>query len=253
MMNIVTSVNEWRLLRQSLANKQIGFLATMGNLHKGHISLCERSMAENEMTVVSIFVNPTQFNQAKDFDTYPRTRDADIEILSALGVDYVFAPDAQEMYADHYQIKITETELSRELEGEFRPGHFEGMLTVVMKLLHLVRPARTYFGEKDYQQYLLVKKMVDALFMPIEVVPCSTLRAEDGLALSSRNARLSAEQRQLAAQLPHLLQKESCVDDIKKKLTIFGFNVEYVAEKWNRRLAAAWLGDVRLIDNISLS
>lgn len=252
MTNIVTSVSEWRSLRQSLSNRQIGFVPTMGNLHAGHISLCERSLAENELTVVSIFVNPTQFNQAQDFDLYPRTLDADLAMLKDIGVDYVFIPDAEAMYADNYQIKVMETELSRELEGEFRPGHFEGMLTVVMKLLNLVRPDKAYFGEKDYQQLLLVKKMVDALFMPVQIVPCPTLRAEDKLALSSRNNRLSAEERQLAATLPQLLHSLSCTAEIKNKLTELGFKVEYITDRWGRRLAAAWLGNVRLIDNIPL-
>lgn len=252
MTNIVTSVKEWRSVRQSLSNRQIGFVPTMGNLHAGHISLCERSLAENELTVVSIFVNPTQFNQTQDFDLYPRTLDADLALLTDLGVDYVFLPDTEGMYADHYQIKVTETELSRELEGEFRPGHFEGMLTVVMKLLNLVRPDKAYFGEKDYQQLLLVKKMVAALFVPVEIVPCPTLRAEDKLALSSRNNRLSAEERQLAAALPQLLQSGGCTSEIIDKLTELGFKVEYITDRWGRRLAAAWLGNVRLIDNIPL-
>lgn len=252
MMNTVTSVNEWRALRQALSNSQIGFVPTMGNLHAGHRSLCERSLAENEMTVVSIFVNPTQFNHAQDFDLYPRTLDADLALLADIGVDYVFIPDAEAMYADNYQIKVMETELSRVLEGEFRPGHFDGMLTVVMKLLNLVRPDKAYFGEKDYQQLLLVEKMVDALFMPVQIVPCPTLRAEDKLALSSRNNRLTAEQRQLAAALPQLLQSVSCTTEIQKKLTELGFKVEYITDRWGRRLAAAWLGNVRLIDNIPL-
>jgi pantoate--beta-alanine ligase len=242
-MNTVTSVKEWRSLREALSNSQIGFVPTMGNLHAGHRSLCERSLAENEITVASIFVNPTQFNQAQDFDRYPRTLDADLAMLTDVGVDYVFIPDTEGMYADQYQIKVMETELSRELEGEFRPGHFDGMLTVVMKLFNLVRPEKAYFGEKDYQQLLLVKKMVDALFMPVQIVSCPTLRAEDKLALSSRNNRLNAEQRQLAAALPQLLHSGSCTTEIK---------VEYITDRWGRRLAAAWLGNVRLIDNIPL-
>lgn len=252
MTNIVTSVEEWRSLRQTLGMKTIGFVPTMGNLHAGHISLCERSLAANDLTVVSIFVNPTQFNQAQDFDLYPRTLDADLALLTDIDVDYVFIPDARDMYADNYQIKVIETELSRELEGECRPGHFDGMLTVVMKLLNLVRPDKAYFGEKDYQQLLLVEKMVDALFMPVQIVSCPTVRAEDKLALSSRNKRLDAEQRQLAAALPQLLHSVSCTTEIMNKLTELGFKVEYIADRWGRRLAAVCLGNVRLIDNISL-
>lgn len=250
-MHIVTSVNEWRECRKSL-QAPIGFVPTMGNLHAGHLSLCQRSRSENALTVVSIFVNPTQFNQAQDFDTYPRTQEADVAMLAELGVDYVFAPTAGEMYPDQYEIKVTETMLSRELEGEFRPGHFDGMLTVVVKLLNLVQPTRAYFGEKDYQQYLLVTKMVNALFMPLEIIACPTCRAEDGLALSSRNARLSAAERELAAQLPRLLQSGEPNVIIREKLSALGFEVEYVADKWQRRLAAVRLGQTRLIDNMPL-
>ena len=249
-MNIVTSVSEWQAIRKTLTGQTIGFVPTMGNLHAGHRSLCERSCAENDLTIASIFVNPTQFNQQQDFDAYPRTLNADTALLSAVGVDYVFYPDAESLYSDSYQVKVIETELSRELEGEFRPGHFDGMLTIVMKLLNLVQPDKAYFGEKDYQQYLLVKKMAASLFMPVEIIGCPTLRANDGLALSSRNSRLTQAERQLAPTLPLLMQSVVCVKEIQEKLTALGFRVEYITDRWNRRLAAVWLGNVRLIDNI---
>lgn len=249
-MNIVTEIKEWQAIRKSLSGKTIGFIPTMGNLHAGHLSLCERSRKENELTVVSIFVNPTQFNQTSDYECYPRTLDQDKEYLSAFAVDYLFMPSGQMMYPDHYTIQIIETELSQELEGKYRPGHFTGMLTIVLKLLNLIQPACVYFGEKDYQQLLLVKKMVDALFLTTKVVACETVRAADGLALSSRNGRLDTEQRLKAAQFPKLLQSKSSLEKIHEQLIEQDFKVDYVSEKWQRRLAAVWLGDVRLIDNI---
>lgn len=250
-MNIVTAINDWQQIRKNLQDTTIGFVPTMGNLHAGHISLCKRAKRENAISVVSIFVNPTQFNQAEDFDSYPRTFEKDLQQLISCGVDYVIFPDAKEMYQDQYHIQVTETDLSKELEGEFRPGHFTGMLTIVLKLLNLVGPNKAYFGEKDYQQLLLVKKMCAALFLPIEIVSCETVRAEDGLALSSRNTRLSAQQRQLAPQFSQLLQSDMDLNDIQAKLTELGFKVEYIAEKWQRRLGAVCLDNVRLIDNVA--
>lgn len=250
-MNIVTKISDWRNIRTQLQNQSVGFVPTMGNLHAGHIALCARAKNENDISVASIFVNPTQFNQANDFNSYPRTFEQDIELLNKHGIDYVLFPDANDMYQDQYQIQIHETEISKELEGEFRPGHFTGMLTVVMKLLNLVQPTRAYFGEKDYQQLLLVKKMVAALFMPIQIVGCETIRAEDGLALSSRNTRLNAEQRTLAPNFHRYLSSDLSLVEIKHQLVQLGFRVEYIMEKWQRRLGAVWLGDVRLIDNIA--
>lgn len=249
-MKIVTDLNEWQNIRKSFANKTVGFIPTMGNLHEGHLSLCTRSKTENDITVVSIFVNPTQFNQSSDFTNYPRTIEEDIKSLS---VDYVLLPDPKQMYPDDYQIQINETELSTELEGAYRPGHFTGMLTVVLKLLNLAQATRAYFGEKDYQQLLLVKKMVSAFFIPTEIIGCETIRAEDGLALSSRNSRLNSIQREKAAILPSLLKKDLTTSEITKALEKQNFKVDYIVEKWGRRLGAVWLGGIRLIDNIKLN
>jgi pantoate--beta-alanine ligase len=251
-MNIVMEIREWLKIRKQLSGKTIGFVPTMGNLHSGHLSLCQRSKVENEVTLVSIFVNPVQFNQTSDFENYPRTLSKDKELLIDHKIDYLLLPDANTMYGDNYQIQVTETNLALELEGEFRPGHFNGMLTVVMKLLNLMQPARAYFGEKDYQQLLLVKKMVNALFLPTEIVACETVRAEDGLALSSRNSRLTPEQRIKSAVFPKLLQSSLGVEKITEQLKSLGFKVDYIAEKWERRLGAVWLDDVRLIDNVSI-
>lgn len=250
-MNTLSNINDCLVLHQS--GKQIGFVPTMGNLHAGHASLIERARKENDIVVVSIFVNPTQFNQASDYQHYPRTLEQDKLLLDSLGVDYLLLPDEQVMYPDQYHVQLIETEISRELEGEYRPGHFNGMLTVVLKLFNLVKPSQAYFGEKDYQQLLLVKKMVDALLLPIKIIGCPTLRAEDGLALSSRNSRLTSEQRAQASIFPVLLQSQKAVEDIIKQLVQHGFKVDYIAEKWGRRLGAVWLGEVRLIDNVIMS
>lgn len=248
-MNIVTDVNEWLSIRKQLNSLTMGFVPTMGNLHAGHISLCNQSIRQNDITVVSIFVNPAQFNNKNDFDFYPRTIEQDIELLLKNNVDYLLLPRVDAMYPDQYQLKISETELSQELEGFHRPGHFDGMLTIVLKLLNLAQPQRAYFGEKDFQQYLLVKKMVEALFLPIDIIPCETVRAEDGLALSSRNLRLDHQQRLNAAHFPNLLKSSLNPEAISQQLTSLGFKVDYIVEKWQRRLGAVWLGEVRLIDN----
>jgi pantoate--beta-alanine ligase len=248
-MNIVTDIKKWRETRKALQGS-VGFVPTMGHLHEGHASLCARADAENDIVVASIFVNPTQFNQAADFEQYQRTLAADCKLLESVGVDYVFCPAKEDMYPDGYEVQVSETKLACELEGEFRPGHFTGMLTVVLKLLNLVQADRAYFGEKDFQQLLLVKKMAAALFLPVEIVACATVRAESGLALSSRNARLEAGQRQKAAQLARLLMSDLSDDEVKKQLEQLGFRPEYVVTKWGRRLGAAWLDKVRLIDNV---
>ena len=251
-MNIVTEINAWQAIRKELKNKSIGFVPTMGHLHAGHLSLCERSMQENKITVASIFINPTQFNQANDFVHYPRTFERDAELLQEAGVDYLFMPKSPAIYPDEYAVQITEVEDSHVLEGEHRPGHFTGMLTVVLKLFNLVQPTRAYFGEKDYQQLLLIKKMAEALFLPIEIVGCETVRAEDGLALSSRNSRFTLEQRQKAPQFAFSLQSSEDAAVVSQRLQALGFKVDYIAERWGRRLGAVWLDDIRLIDNIAL-
>jgi len=252
-MNIVTEIKEFQSLRKQLKNKTIGFIPTMGNLHDGHFSLCKRAHIENEATIVSIFINPTQFNQASDFEHYPRTLEQDIAALTSQNVDFLFCPNGQAMYPDQYEVQVTETHLSLIMEGACRPGHFNGMLTVVLKLLNLVQPTRAYFGEKDYQQLLLVKKMVNALFVPVEIIACETIRAEDGLALSSRNSRLSEEQRKKAASFSHFLRSSKTVQEAVSQLEKIDFKIDYITEEWQRRLAAIWIGNVRLIDNIPIT
>lgn len=248
-MNIVTNIKDWQEIRASLKDQSIGFVPTMGHLHAGHLSLCTRAKNENDLVVVSIFVNPTQFNQTQDFDQYPRTLAQDQELLEGVGVDYVFIPEANEIYTDHFEIQVSETSISQRLEGEFRPGHFTGMLTVVLKLLNIISPTRAYFGEKDYQQLLLIKKMAKALFLPVEIIGCPTVRTPDELALSSRNSRLTEAQKQQAAQFAKALASNLPLHEIKNFLEQQGFKVDYIEEAWGRRLGAVWLDEVRLIDN----
>lgn len=251
-MNILTNINDWREIRRQL-NGSIGFVHTMGNLHAGHLSLCARSQRENEITVAAIFVNRTQFNVQADFDLYPRTIDADIALLEQQGVDYLLLFSADALYVDQYEVQVSETVISRELEGEYRPGHFTGMLTIVLKFLNLVQPQCSYYGEKDYQQLLLIKKMARALFLPVEIIGSATMRAEDGLALSSRNTRLSVEQRELAAHFPRILSGDVSIAEMRKALEQLNFKVDYIEERWGRRLAAVWLNDIRLIDNVIIN
>ncbi len=249
MPSIVSDPAAWRKQRAALEGT-LGFVPTMGNLHEGHMALVRRARAENDHVLVSIFVNPTQFNQRADYDAYLRTLENDVALLGREGVEFVFAPDEKSMYPDNYEMQVNETVLSQQLEGKFRPGHFQGMLTVVLKLLNIAGATRVYFGEKDYQQLMLVKKMAEAFFLPVEVVAVPTVREDSGLALSSRNGRLTPAQHEKAVLLSQLLQSAAANDAVAQKLDAAGFKTEYVATEWGRRLVAAWLGDVRLIDNV---
>jgi len=252
-MNIVTKLSDWQAIRKKNNNKSIGFVHTMGHLHAGHLSLCARSQAENDLTIVAIFVNATQFNQIEDFNHYPRTLEEDKALLFKQQIDYLLLLQAETIYCDNYHIQIHDTsDLSKILEAAFRPGHFIGMLTVVLKFLNIVRPTRSYYGEKDYQQLLLIKKMALAFFLETEIVSCPTLRAPDGLALSSRNTRLSLEQRAKASHFPTILKRASSPEEAMHRLKNLGFSVDYVSDHWGRRLAALHVGEVRLIDALPL-
>lgn len=253
MTSVIRTIADWRAESKRLLNATVGFVPTMGALHAGHQSLVERSIRENDVTVVSIFVNPTQFNDKSDFERYPRNDVQDIELLKKLGVHYVFMPGYQELYPEGFTVRVVENEISRVMEGVSRPGHFDGVLTVVMKLLSIVRAHRAYFGEKDYQQYLLIKKMADAFFLPVEIIPCPTIRDTDGLALSSRNVLLNAEERAKAALFPRILKTSDTAILAAQKLEQAGFSVDYVEEAWGRRFGAVRLGKVRLIDNFPLA
>lgn len=243
---------EWRAERagERFAGCSVGFVPTMGALHAGHRALLERARAENDRVVLSIFVNPTQFNDPADLAKYPRTLDEDLALAAGLATD-VLVPSPEAMYPDRYRYRVTEGEFSRELEGAHRPGHFDGVLTVVLKLLNLVQPTRAYFGEKDWQQLQLVRGMVEALFLPCEIVACPTLREPDGLAMSSRNRRLNPADRQRAAAFPKLLRAGTAAA-AEQALRGAGFEVDYVMEREGIRLGAVHIGGVRLIDNVRL-
>ncbi len=251
---------EWRtgLIAKGTRGPSVGFVPTMGALHAGHQSLLERARRENDVVVLSIFVNPTQFNQASDLERYPRTLSADLALAREAGVEAVFVPrEPTELYPDDYAYEIREKKFSRELCGTHRPGHFEGVLTVVMKLLHLARCDRAYFGEKDYQQLDLIQGMARAFFLDVEIVACPTLREKDGLAMSSRNVRLSAEERERAPKLFQAMTTISEAEEARAALEKEGFRVDYLEDRpttggKTRRFAAAFLGEVRLIDNVAL-
>lgn len=252
-MVVIKSIAKWRALRKTFSPQQtMGLVATMGALHAGHRSLLQRCRRENELSLLSIFVNPAQFDDQLDLARYPRTIEEDTAIALAEGVDFLLLPDESAMYADDYHYRVHEQPLSNILCGAHRKGHFDGVLTVVLKLLQLARPTRAYFGEKDYQQYLVVKGMTDAFFLDVDIIACPTIREPDGLALSSRNQLLTSEQRQLAANLPRLLQSEHSISEIQRQLTLLGFDVDYVTDYQGRRFVAARVGNVRLIDNVAL-
>ena len=185
--------------------KTVGLVPTMGALHAGHASLVKRSVAENDATVVSVFVNPTQFNDKNDLDKYPRTLEADCRLLEQCGVTFVFAPSVEEIYPEPDTRRFSYPPLDTVMEGVFRPGHFNGVCQVVSKLFDIVKPDRAYFGEKDFQQLAIIREMVRQMKFPLEIVGCPIVREADGLALSSRNTRLSPEERQQALKISQTL------------------------------------------------
>ena len=250
-MRVSKTLAEWVDRRRAIEGQRIGFVPTMGALHQGHASLVERCRKENEIAVVSIFVNPSQFNEAKDLDRYPRTMERDLALLQQLGVDDVFAPAVADLYPDGYRFRI-ESKLDEVMEAAYRPGFLQGVMTIVMKLFQLVRPDRAYFGEKDYQQLRTIEEMGRDFFLPIEIVPCTTVREISGLAMSSRNMLLSDESRANAAWMFRALTTAGSSAEAKEMLTAQGFRVDYVEEHWGRRFAAAYLEGVRLIDNVAL-
>ena len=189
------------------AGKTIGLVPTMGALHEGHASLVRRSVKENDVTVVSVFVNPTQFNDKEDLKHYPRTLEADCALLEQIGADYVFAPSVEEMYPTPDTRQFEYPPVSTVMEGAHRPGHFNGVCQVVSRLFYIVKPDRAYFGEKDWQQIAVVKAMVKHLGIKVDIVECDIVREEDGLAMSSRNTRLTPEERQIAPNIYRVLKE----------------------------------------------
>lgn len=249
-MKVIEKVKEIKEIRKSLEGKKIGFVPTMGGLHAGHLSLIKKSLAENDVTFVSVFLNPTQFNDKNDLLTYPADKNEDIKFLETAGVDFAFMPDYSEMYPDDYAYQIEEKVFSKMLCGKYRPGHFDGVLTVVMKLFNIVKPANAYFGEKDFQQYTLLKEMCEAFFMDINLVPCPIVREESGLAMSSRNEKLSAQGRKTASELHRIISLDNSFAEKKTMLEKCGFTLDYLTARKGRLYVAAFIEGVRLIDNI---
>lgn len=251
-MKVITKIQEIKEIRKNIQSKKIGFVPTMGGLHAGHLSLISRAKSENEIIIVSVFLNPTQFNDKKDLETYPANLKDDIALLEKAGVDFLFAPNYTEMYPDDYKYKITENSFSKILCGATRPGHFDGVLTVVMKLFNLVRPTNAYFGEKDFQQYKLLKGMAEAFFLDINIIPCPIVREPNGLALSSRNKKLSPAGLALAPKFHEILASNKNAGQKKSELTQAGFTVDYITELDDHIYGAVFLENVRLIDNLEL-
>jgi len=266
-------------LRRNGGNLSVGFVPTMGYLHRGHMELVKLSKLQNEVTVVSIYVNPIQFGAGEDYERYPRDLERDLAMCEDAGVDVVFAPEDQEMYPQLPSVKIDIPGLTDRLEGAYRPGHFNGVAIVVLKLLHIVQPDRAYFGEKDYQQLKVVERLVKDLSLPVEVVPVPTVREEDGLACSSRNVYLSPEERQSALAIYRSfllaqklfqsgntdanLLKEAMKDFLSKhphvrkidyvEITDEELNPVEEVKEGDRILVALYVGNTRLIDNWRLS
>jgi len=278
---LITDISRMKETVKSLKKegKSIGFVPTMGYLHEGHVSLIRCSRKDNDITVVSIFVNPIQFGKNEDLDRYPRDLERDIEICKREGVDYLFYPDVRQMYPEGYSTYVVVEGLTEGLCGAFRPGHFKGVTTVVMKLFNIVQPDRAYFGKKDYQQYVVIKKMVEDLNMDVQIIGCPIIREEDGLAMSSRNKYLSPEERESALSLSRALftakeifeKGETDPEKIKQKMRqiIQSYphvrDIQYIeivdpktlqpkkrVEKGDVIALAVYVGDTRLIDNITL-
>ncbi|MUU75974.1 pantoate--beta-alanine ligase [Helicobacter pylori] len=274
-MHVLETIATLREYRKNL-KESVGFVPTMGALHKGHQSLIERSLKENPHTIVSVFVNPTQFGANEDFSAYPRPLEKDLALCEGLGVNAVFAPKVSEMYPYEIEQRLklyAPTFLSRSLEGAVRKGHFDGVVQVVLRLFHLINPTRAYFGKKDAQQLLIIQHLVKDLLLDIEIAPCEIARDSDNLALSSRNVYLSATERKQALAIPKALENiQQAIDKGEKaceKLKKLGLEilenleVDYL-ECCNHKLeplktieptntlilVAARVGKTRLLDNL---
>ena len=274
-MQVAETVKAARALLEQLP-RPVGLVPTMGALHRGHLSLVEAARRANATVAVSIFVNPLQFGPGEDFERYPRALDNDLALLREAAVDVVFAPSAAAFTPPHRLTTVSVAELTTRLEGASRPGHFDGVTTIVAKLLHAVAPDRAYFGEKDFQQLAVIRRMVADLDMPVAVVGCPIVREPDGLALSSRNAYLSAAQRQEAVALSAALQElaedwdgdaDAARSALRRRLSdASGFRLDYaevidpetleplegVVGGPAQAVVAAYVGATRLIDNVRL-
>ncbi len=273
-MNIFKTIKDIRNFCETLTkNKSLGFVPTMGSLHKAHTSLIKKARDENDITVVSIFVNPTQFNQGEDFEAYPKPFNDDVQLCKSLGVNAVFSPSISELYNEKDLTVITVKNLTKKLCGKLRPGHFEGVLKIVSKLFNIINPHRAYFGQKDYQQFKVIEQMIIDLNFNTELVLCPTVREEDGLALSSRNRYLNQIERKDAAEIfkaltigkKLILNGEKSADIISAaiKNNLKSSRIEYAGVYDTANLnninkiendvllaAALWIGKARLIDNL---
>jgi len=256
--------------------KTIGFVPTMGFLHEGHLSLVKRARKENDIVVVSIFVNPIQFGPNEDYESYPRDLDRDLKLLKGLNVDVVFHPSVEEMYPRDFSTYVEETKLSKYLCGKSRPGHFKGVCTVVLKLFNIVRPTKAYFGQKDAQQFRVIRRMIRDLNIDVELVECPIVREPDGLAMSSRNIYLSENERSQALALYKSLKlAEDIIKKGEKNVKVIKNAMKEVLSKYDKVkidyvevvneetlepveyiegkvivAVACWVGKARLIDNI---
>jgi pantoate--beta-alanine ligase len=278
-MQLYSTINDLQkvLSKDRNAGKTIGFVPTMGALHQGHLELVKRSVSENDVSVVSIFVNPTQFNDANDLLKYPRTLDADCDLLRSVACNYVFAPEVKEIYPEPDTRQFEFGNLVTGMEGRFRPRHFNGVAQVVSRLFDIVKPDSAYFGEKDFQQLAVVRDLVRQLNLNIQIIACPIVREKDGLAMSSRNRRLDESQRKQAIAISKTLfeskdRKKNCpVPDLLKWVTskinaVSGLQIEYFEivdgftlqpiENWKDTnypvgCIAVFAGDIRLIDNVT--
>lgn len=280
-MKVINKTSDLQAIIEQFKNdgKSIGLVPTMGALHKGHLSLVKNSISNNDITVVSIFVNPTQFNNPNDLASYPRTVDKDLELLQTIGCNIVFAPEADDIYSKSETDSRFEFDfegLDKVMEGKFRPGHFNGVVQIVSKLFDLVRPDRAYFGEKDFQQLAIIRLMTRRYNLPIEIVPCPIVREDSGLALSSRNSLLKDNEKQVASHIYAVLNEsrqfvpQTEVEELKQcviaaieqkpelKVEYFdivdGHTLKSIG-KWDEcdyvvGCITVFCGNVRLIDNI---
>lgn len=275
--NYITDIQKF-LKSEREKGHSVGLVPTMGALHEGHLSLVRRAEKENDIVVASVFVNPVQFNNSTDFEKYPRTPERDIEMLKNAGCDAVFVPSEKEMYPVPVTDKYDFGDLERVMEGVCRPGHFNGVAIVVRKLLEIVMPDRAYFGEKDFQQQAIIRKLVADLSLNLTIVPCDIVREKDGLAMSSRNMRLTPEERAVAPMIYKVLSEVAALKDslspdemkksaLEKYADIKDFDIEYVeiTDETNLKSIKSWdncknarifvalqLGQVRLIDNLRI-
>ncbi|MEX1189450.1 MAG: pantoate--beta-alanine ligase [Bacteroidia bacterium] len=272
----ISQLSDFRF-HQARSSKQFGFIPTMGALHQGHASLVKRSVEENDLTIVSIFVNPTQFNESEDYTNYPRTEETDIQLLETIKPDVLFMPSADEMYQSGEELfNINLKGLDTVMEGKYREGHFQGVVTIVSKFFDIIRPNRAYFGLKDFQQLTIIKHLAEQVYPEMQIVPCAIIRENDGLAMSSRNQRLTETDREHSVLLSKTLfylesnwrkmPFKDLLDSAKKMLSNSEINLEYLevvdvqsldvqhdyADIEMVACLAARVGKVRLIDNILL-